>query len=487
MAHELDAILAQQRSAHLADAPASVQLRRDRLERLAAVVLAHAEEIVDTLSLDFGGRSRHSTRIGDVLGAVAAIRFNHDQLERWMAPEPVELPAPVMQTGMCAEVRYQPLGVVGAIVPWNGPVLMGVLAAAGVLAAGNRLMLKVPELTPRASALMVRMFAQALHPEEARVIEGDAQVAAAFSRLHFDHLLFTGSTATGRQVARAAAENLVPTTLELGGRNPVIVGHGADIASTAARIVTGKMASAGQVCVSPDYVLAPRAMLAPLLEAMAQQAACLYPHLLDNDDYTAIVSERHFERLRELLDDACRQGAQVLEVNPAGEDLWHRPGRKFPLCLLTNVHAGMRVLQEETFGPLLSLIGYDTLDEALALVRAQPAALSAYFFGPDVTERERVVATVVAGNMVIDDVRCQLFHEQLPFGGCGPSGLGRYRGHAGFKTFSNAKTVLYQASEDSALARQRPPFSEAARAGVLAQIETLRNEFPFHPPTRRQR
>ena len=479
---ELNRILAVQRAAQRYDGPASAQVRRDRLERLAAVVVQHAHEIVDTLSRDFGSRSSHTTRIGDVIGAVAAIRFNRDKLEDWIRPEPIELPSPVTQTGLRAELRHQPLGVIGAIVPWNGPVLMGLLAAAGALAAGNRIMLKVPELTPLASALMARMFAQAFKPEEAQVIEGDANVAAAFSRLQFDHLLFTGSTATGRQVARAASENLVPVTLELGGRNPVIVGNGADIEITAARIVAGKMASAGQVCVSPDYVLVPSAMLSPLREAMARHAAMLYPHLLGNDDYTAIISERHFKRLCNLLDDARQQGAEVLAINPADEDLWASQERKFPLCLLTAVRPEMKVMQEETFGPLLSLLPYDSLDEALSIISDQPPALSGYYFGPDDVERQRAVAEMPTGNMVIDDVRCQLFYEQLPFGGLGSSGMGRYRGHAGFKTFSNAKTIVYQTRDDATLARQRPPFSDAARTAVLSQIETLKTEFQFPKP-----
>lgn len=482
MEFELEQILGIQRAAHWVDGPASVEVRRDRLERLACVVVQHSDEIVDALSRDFGGRSCHTTRIGDVIGAVNAIRFNRDKLEDWMQPEPIELPSPVTQTGLRAELRYQPLGVIGAIVPWNGPVLMGILAAAGALAAGNRLMLKVPELTPLSSALMSRMFAQAFKPEEAHVIEGDAIVAAAFSRLPFDHLLFTGSTATGRQVARAASENLVPVTLELGGRNPLIVGNGADIETTAARIVTGKMASAGQVCVSPDYVLVPRATLSSLREAMARHAAQLYPRLLGNDDYTSIISERHFERLCHLLDDAREQGAEVLAINPSQEDLWPNQERKFPLCILTGVRQEMKVMQEETFGPLLSLLPYDSLDEALSIIADQPASLSGYYFGSDEVECERVVAQMATGNMVINDVRCQLFYEQLPFGGLGSSGMGRYRGHAGFKTFSNAKTIVYQTNDDTALARQRPPFPEAARAGVLAQIETLKKEFQFPTP-----
>jgi len=273
-------------------------------------------------------------------------------------------------------------------------------------------------------------------------------------------------------VAVAAAQNLVPVTLELGGRNPVIVGRSADLELTAARLATGKMASAGQVCVAPDYVLVPRARLPELLERLAAHAAKLYPHLLDNDDATAIASDVHFARLRALLEDARAQGANVIEVNPAQEPLWDSPQRKFPLCLLTEVTAQMRIAQEESFGPLLSLIPYDSLAEALDGIAAEPQPLSAYYFGTDAEEEQYVIARVAAGNMVVGDVRCQLFFEALPFGGVGVSGYGRYRGYAGFQTFSNAKTVLYQTRDDAILAAQRPPFGAAARAAVQAQIQT---------------
>lgn len=471
---ELEQALQRQRADFLREGPPDAAIRLDRLERLANMVLSHADEIVSSLSRDFGSRSSHATRTGDVLGGVAAIRYNSDHLCEWMRPVPVSLPAPLEQAGARAEIRYQPLGVIGAIVPWNGPVLMGVLAAAGAFAAGNRLMLKVPEATPLTSALIERMFSACFKPEEAVVVQGDASVGAAFSRLRFDHLLFTGSAATARHVAKAAAENLVPVTLELGGRNPVIMGCTADIPLMAARLVTGKMASAGQVCVSPDYVLAPRQALPVLLRELEMQASRLYPTLLGNEDYTAIASSRHFERLRHLVDDARSRGADVTIVNPASEALWHNPARKFPLCLLTGVREDMLVMQEETFGPILSLLPYDSLDEALTYVARQPAPLSAYYFGKDDNECNRVVESVSAGNMVINDVRCQLFYEQLPFGGVGMSGSGRYRGYEGFRTFSNAKTVLRQMENDIPLAQQRPPFSDAARAAVSSQIEALR-------------
>lgn len=469
--------LQRQRRAFLADGPPDAATRVARLDRLAAMVLSHAEEIVQALSLDFGTRSSHATRTGDVLGAVAAIRYNRDNLRDWMKPVPVPLSAAMEREGARAEVRYQPLGVVGAIVPWNGPVLMGVLAAAGAFAAGNRLMLKVPELTPRASALMQRMFAASFSPEEACVVQGDATVGGAFSRLRFDHLLFTGSAATARHVALAAAANLVPVTLELGGRNPVIVGRSADVVQAAARVVTGKMASAGQVCVSPDYLLVPRGSEDAWVDAIASQAARLYPALLDNDDYTSIASDAHFARLRHLLQDARQKGARVLEINPANEPVWDSPQRKFPLCVITNVTPDMLVQQEETFGPLLSVLPYDSLEEALAVVEAQPQPLSAYYFGRDAREQDQVLERVAAGNMVVNDVRCQLFFEQLPFGGVGASGSGRYRGQEGFRTFSNAKTVVHQMNADAALSAQRPPFGEPARAAIQAQVDALRAQY----------
>lgn len=477
-ADTLQAILQTQRRAFLRDGLPSAEIRIERLNRLAGMVLANADAISSALSEDFGTRSAHATRIGDVIGAVEAIRYNRDHVHQWMRPAPVQLPPAMENAGAHAEVWYQPLGVIGAIVPWNGPVLMAVLAAAGALVAGNRLMLKVPELTPRASSLLKHMFTRCFEPNEVHVTEGDARVGAAFSQLRFDHLLFTGSAATARHVAAAAAANLVPVTLELGGRNPAIVGRSADLTVVAARIVTGKMASAGQVCVSPDYVLVPRPQLPALLDAMAKQAALLYPRLLNNDDYTAIVSQGHFSRLKSLLQDALERGAQVREINPSKEALWDNTQRKFPFCLLTEVTPDMRLMQEETFGPILSVLPYDNLELALEMIASQPHPLSAYYFGTNTLEQRQVLQGVTAGNMVINDVRCQLFFEQLPFGGVGPSGNGRYRGHEGFCTFSNAKTVLYQMLADEPLAAQRPPFGAASLAAAKTRVEALRKEFP---------
>lgn len=473
---DLQAALDRQRRAFLADGHPGVAIRVDRLDRLVAMLLKYEAEIVQALSNDFGGRSHFSTRVGDIVGAVNAVRYNRDNLADWMRPIPIPMPPAMEAAGARAELRHEPLGVVGVIVPWNGPVLMGCLAAAGVMAAGNRMMLKVPELTPLSSRLMARMFAEFFDPAEVCVIEGDAQTGAAFSHLAFDHLLFTGSANVAREVMKAAADHLVPVTLELGGKNPVIIGKSADFTSTVARLVTGKMASAGQVCVSPDYVLAPAGTAQALVASMAEQAARLYPRLIDNNDYTAIISVHHFQRLVMLLKDARSKGAQVVEVNPGQEPLWEGGHRKFPLCLLTGVTPDMLVMQEEIFGPLLCVMEYAELDEALAFIGSQPHPLSAYYFGDDGQEEAAVVQGVQAGNMVINDVRCQLFFEQLPFGGVGASGMGRYRGHEGFKTFSNPKTVVYQMKPDQTLAPQRPPISEAAKAALERQIATMKAE-----------
>ena len=469
----LRSALAMQRKAFLTGGYPSISERKDRLDRLIAMLLRFDTEIVETLSDDFGGRSRFSTRVGDIVGGINAVRFNQDHLAEWMAPIPIPMPPPMAAAGARAELRCEPLGVVGVFVPWNGPVLLSCLAAAGVMAAGNRMMLKVPEHTPRTSALIARMFGEYFDRSELVVVEGDATVGAAFAHLPFDHLLFTGSAGVARQVMKSAAENLVPVTLELGGKNPVLIGRSANMASTIARLATGKMASGGQVCVSPDYAFVPEGTTASFVEAMAKQAVRLYPTLIGNDDYTATANPQHYERLRALLDDARAKGAEITEVCPDGDATWQGGHRKFPLCLLTGVTPDMRVMQEEIFGPMLCVLEYTDIDEALAFVASRPHPLSAYYFGADAEEEARVVQGIQAGNMVVNDVRCQLFFEQLPFGGVGSSGMGRYRGYEGFRTFSNLKTVVYQMTDDRALALQRPPFDESSRVALANQVAAL--------------
>lgn len=474
MERRIREILERQQESFRADGFPTAAVRIDRLQRLEVMLLEHEHDIVECLHEDFGGRSRFATRLGDIVGGVNAIRYNRGNVEVWMQPTPIPLPPAMEQAGASAEVRYHPLGVIGAVVPWNGPVLMSCLAAAGAFAAGNRLMLKPAETTPRTSALIARMFERYFDPREAAVIEGGPDVAAAFTRQPFDHLLFTGSNTIAREVMKAAATNLVPVTLELGGKNPVVVGRTADVQLVANRVVTGKLASSGQVCVSPDYLFVPQGLGGEYAQAAAAVASRLYPSLVDNDDYTAIIGDRQYERLMSLLDDARDKGATIIEATPQPDPAAARRARKFPFCIVLQPTDAMVLMQEEIFGPILPILEYGTVDEALDYIDRRPHPLSGYYFGNDPAEETRVLERVRAGNMVVNDVRCQLFFEQLPFGGVGASGMGRYRGYEGFRTFSNAKTIVHQMQRDDFLAAQRPPFSDRMKAALDEQVSALR-------------
>ncbi|MCT8973703.1 aldehyde dehydrogenase family protein [Microbaculum marinisediminis] len=473
----IEDILAGQRAAFRAEGFASAETRRDRLTRLSRAVLVSEAELVDALQADFTNRSPFATRAGDILGSVAAIEYHLDNLESWMTAERVPLSPEVEAHGTFAEVQYQPLGVLGAIIPWNGPVLMGCLAAMGGLAAGNRVMLKMSELAPATGEAFARAISRYFDRSELAVINGDATVAAAFSSQPFDHLLFTGSTATGRKVMRAAAENLVPVTLELGGKSPVIIGESADLGAIANRLVAGKLASAGQVCVSPDYVLAPAGKVEALVGECRRAAEEIFPQMMRNSDYTCLIDGRANARMKALLEEARQKGAR-LDFVPADVTFDDLPAEgRFPFVLVTGVSDDMAVMQEEIFGPVLPIVGYETVDLALERVASGEHPLSAYYFGEDEAEAARVAAAIQTGSVVINDVRCQLVYEALPFGGVGKSGMGRYRGRAGFVTFSNRKTVLHQKAPEAALARGRPPYSSQAHETICQAIALKKAQY----------
>jgi len=463
-----------QRTAFRREGLPSLGVRLDRLTRLSKAVLQHEDRLIDALYADFGGRSRFSSRTGDILGTVAAVDYTKANLAEWMKPVRVALPAEVEQQGTWAEVLYEPLGVVGAIVPWNGPVLLASIAAAGAFGAGNRVMLKLSEFAPKTAEALKTAYAEFFDRSELAVFTGDGSVAAEFAAQPFDHLLFTGSSAIGKRVMRAAAENLVPVTLEMGGKSPVVIGRGADPEGTANRIVTGKLASAGQVCVAPDYVLVPKGQAEKWIAAFRKAAAAIYPDLLRNEDYTAVIDQRNFARLRSLLEDAKEKGA-TLHFHPeeASLETLGEKGR-FPFVILNGAKPDTRVMQEEIFGPLLPVIEFEDLSEALDEIRRNERPLSAYYFGTDEAEQAAVVQSIATGSIVVNDVRCQLFYESLPFGGVGPSGMGRYRGQEGFRTFSNAKTVLHQRADESVLAGSRPPFGEVANEAVRKRIDEVK-------------
>ncbi len=412
------------------------------------------ERFAQAISQDFGTRSTVEVRITETMLLRAGVRHALRHLGAWMKPRraPVAL---AYRPGRARLIR-QPRGVVGIISPWNYPLQLSLAPLIGVLAAGNRAMIKPSESTPAFAAALAAAVTEAFAADEVAVVIGDAAVGRTFAALPFDHLLFTGSTAVGREVALAAAKNLTPVTLELGGKSPVIVDASCALDGIVDRIAWGKLINAGQTCIAPDYALVPRAGVDRFARAMCASMNRLYPTFRGNPDYTSIVSERHCTRLRELIDDARARGARVVELESGGaEHGGHR--RQLAPTLLLDVNDDMRVMREEIFGPILPIVPYDTLDDALSYVNRRARPLALYWFGVDRNARERVLAGTIAGGVTINDTLVHVALDSLPFGGVGDSGYGHYHGEYGFRQFSTVKPVFIQ-SRFSGLGLIRPPY-----------------------------
>ena len=414
-------------------------LRRDRLLRLRALLDDHGEALARAVQQDFGVRSPQLTEVADIFVLRALLSHTLRHLARWMKPQRVRTPIYLMPAR--AWVQRQPLGVVGVIAPWNYPVQLSLGPLITALAAGNRVMLKPSELTPHTSALLAELLGRAFTPDEVCVVQGDGELAAAFAALPFDHLFFTGSTAVGRKVAQAAAANLTPTTLELGGKSPCIIDASCDLHDAAVKIAHGKLLNAGQTCIAPDYILLTRGQEAAFGNAFAQAVARLFPTISGNADYAAIISERHHERLQALLAEAQAGGARL---QPAGPDAGNAAQRQMPPVLVFDAPATGRLMQEEIFGPILPVLTYDTPDQAIAHINAHPRPLAQYWFGTDTAARDRVLARTVSGGVTVNDTLMHIAHENLPFGGVGDSGWGSYHGEAGFLRLTQQKAVLNQ-------------------------------------------
>ena len=455
-----------QREAFALDMNPSYDLRLDRLNRLFEMTEAIAPALVQAISADFGHRSPHVTRLADIMMVLAAVKHTRRKLKRWMRRRRVTT-ALAFQPGRC-EMRPQPLGVVGVVAPWNYPYQLSIGPAIAALAAGNRVMVKPSELTPRFSQLLQESVARFFVPEEMTVITGDAELGKDFVSLPFDHLIFTGSTAVGREVAKAAAANLTPVTLELGGKSPAILGEDCDLDRAADSLTIGKMLNAGQTCIAPDYALVPRARMAAFVDAMKRSVRRRYPDLARNPDYTSIVNDRHHARLQHLLEDAKVRGATVTPLAETGDA---GGSRVLAPALVLDVHEGMAVMQQEIFGPLLPVLPYDTLDEAIAYVNRHERPLALYWFGHDKAARERVLGHTISGGVTVNDCMWHFGQEDLPFGGVGASGMGAYHGEAGFRTFSKDKPVFHQ-SVLSGVPLLYPPYGRMFEfmAKVLRRI-----------------
>lgn len=450
--------LAIQRAAFLRDGAPTLTQRRADLLKLKSAILARQPEIEAALRQDFGHRSTHETAAMEILPIIQGINYQRRKLRRWMRPQRRHVPMTFQPAR--AWVEYQPLGVVGIMSPWNYPVSLALMPLATALAAGNRAMIKPSEFTPASSALLVDLVAQTFAPEQVAVVTGDDAVGRDFASLPFDHLFFTGSTPVGRAVMRAASEHLVPVTLELGGKSPVVVEPGHPLAHAAAAIAYGKLANAGQTCIAPDYVLVHQNALGEFVREYDQAVRSLYPAGPKSADCTSVINERHFQRLHALLDDARSQGARVHEVGVNPADAAARPHHIAPTVVLGATDQ-MRVMQEEIFGPVLPVIGYRDLDEAIAFVNARARPLALYYFGGHGASIRKVLASTTSGNVTVNNTLMHYAQEDLPFGGVGPSGIGAYHGIEGFKALSHAKGV-YQQGKWNLSGLLRPPFGSMA-------------------------
>lgn len=444
---------AELRAAYEADRHPSLAARDTLLSRLIEMLRAHGPRLSAAASADFGFRSRHDTELGDLWLSLSQLRHVRSQLPRWMAPRR-ERPLLVFRPAT-ARVVPQPLGVVGIIAPWNYPIMLAMTPLAGALAAGNRVMLKLSEHTPKTSALLAELIEQTLPPGWVRVVRGGVDVGRAMSQLRFDHLLFTGNERAGREIAEAAARNLVPVTLELGGKSPAILHGSFPVAKFAERVVQGKFFNAGQSCVAPDYLLVPSEQVEEVIGALRQRVTQCFASLGDNPDYTAVASEARKQRLLELVAEARDAGARVEVLNPANENL--DATQKLAPTLLIDVPETVAIAREEVFGPVLSIVPYEHLDDALDYVNRRPRPLALYYFDRDADRIQRVISETTSGGVTINDTLLHFLCDRLPRTAIGDSGQGAYLGRRSFEAFSHHKSVVFQ-SRLSGVGSFAPPY-----------------------------
>ncbi|QXI28228.1 coniferyl aldehyde dehydrogenase [Pseudomonas vanderleydeniana] len=431
---QLQHLFQAQRQAYAAHPMPPAEQRRQWLESLRQLLSDERQAIIEAISADFGNRSADETLLGELMPSLHGIHYARKHLKGWMKPARRKVGLAFQPAS--AKVVYQPLGVVGVIVPWNYPLFLAIGPLVGALAAGNRVMLKLSESTPATGLLLKELLGRVFPEDLVCVVLGDVDIGMAFSKLPFDHLLFTGATSIGKHVMRAAAEHLTPVTLELGGKSPAIVSSDVPLKDAAERIAFGKTLNAGQTCVAPDYVLVPEERVGAFVEAYRQAVRGFYPTLADNPDYTSIINERQLNRLNGYISDATSKGALLIPLFDQGQQ------RRMSHSLLLNVSDDMTLMQDEIFGPLLPIVPYKSLDEAFTYINQRPRPLALYYFGYNKREQQRVLHETHSGGVCLNDTLLHVPQEDLPFGGIGPSGMGHYHGHEGFLTFSKAKGVL---------------------------------------------
>ena len=467
----MGAILAKQKAAHIRDGIPSAEQREAWIDKSIDMLVTHSDAFTKAIAEDFGHRSVDLSNFADVAGSIGALKHSKKHLRKWMRPEKRKVEFPLGLLGSKARVEYQPKGVVGIISPWNFPVNLAFTPLANVFAAGNRAMIKPSEFTEKTSELMAELVSKYFTEEELVVVTGGPDVGAKFTQLPFDHMIFTGATSIAHHVMRAAADNLVPLTLELGGKSPVVLGKSANLEKAADRIMAGKTMNAGQICLAPDYAFVPEEKTSDFVGAAKAAIGKMYPSgMKDNDDYTSVVNQRHFDRLSSYLDDAREKGAEVVEINPQNENFSQQPHHKMAPHLVLNPTDDMKVMQDEIFGPILPLKTYTETKDAVAYINDHPRPLGLYYFGDDASERDMVLNNTTSGGVTVNDVIFHVGQEDLPFGGIGPSGMGAYHGRDGFNEFSHKKAIYTQTGNEI-LAMMRPPYGEKFRKQLAGRMK----------------
>lgn len=469
-ADAITVIVDAQRRAFVAEGRVDATLRRARLQRVIDLLVDHADALCEAMEQDFGGRPAVFSMMNDVLGSLASLKHARDKLGEWMPPQPRPSVAPFDQFGARAWVQYQPKGVVGIIGTWNAPLFTLFSPLASVLAAGNRAVLKPSEIAPCTAALVARLAGERFDPAEIAVVTGGPALAADFCAQRWDHLVFTGSTSVGKQVMRAAAENLVPVTLELGGKSPVIIGRSADIRNAAERIAVGKAANSGQLCVSPDVVWVHAEARDALVAALQEFYAGLFPATGGNPDLVPAINEQHCARVEGYVAQAAQRGARVLAAGAAPDEQAAQE-RRAPLWLVLDAPADSDIARKEIFGSAMLINTFDDIAEAVAAVNAGERPLALYYFGADEDEQRRVLEHTLSGGVAINDVTMQAAVLDAPFGGIGASGMGHYHGHEGFLEFSHARTVYQAGGHDPRREwGMLPPYSDQFKQMIRSAV-----------------
>jgi coniferyl-aldehyde dehydrogenase len=433
----LTPILEKQQLAFKAQPFPDYATRTEKLRNLKRLILDNQDALIGALRLDFGQRSADDSLIGDILTTVSGINYSIKQLKKWMKPKRKHIG--ILFQPAYGQVMCQPLGVIGIIVPWNYPLFLSMGPLITALAAGNRAMLKMSEHTPNTNELLANLLASEFAIDEVAVIGGEANVAAAFSAMQFNHLFFTGSTQIGKLVMQAAAQNLVPVTLELGGKSPAIIADDMKLSTAVERFIFGKTLNCGQTCVAPDYIFCPQGKVDQLVEELQSRFSSMFPCVQENNDYTSIINQRQYDRIQHLLDDAVQKGATVI---PLAVEETDATKRKVPLTIVTNVTDDMQIMQEEIFGPLLPIKEYKDIDEAIGYINERPRPLALYIYSFDKHIQHKILQETITGGVCINDAAFHVAIDDLPFGGVGASGMGNCHGEEGFIRFSHAKSIL---------------------------------------------